>query len=241
MPDPLLEVDDIHTYYGESYVVQGASLSVSEGGVVALLGRNGMGKTTLIHSIVNLKRPERGVVRLRGEPIGHLAPHSIFRRRVALVPQGRRVFASLTVRENLMLPSSSLAGPKRNDGVRWTIEHVFDLFPRLKERAGQFAGSLSGGEQSMLSIGRALMSDPDLLLMDEPSEGLAPVIVQQVEDIIRSLKRAGLSILLVEQNVRLATNVADEVYIIANGRTVYRSAPTALLADEAAKARWLGV
>ena len=241
MPDPLLDVRDIRTYYGDSYVIQGASLAVPEGRAVALLGRNGMGKTTLIRSIVNLTPPARGEVRLRGELLGRVPPYSIFRKRVALVPQGRRVFASLTVRETLMLPAGAFAAPKREGGTRWPIERVFALFPRLKERVGQFAGSLSGGEQSMLAIGRALMADPDLLLMDEPSEGLAPVIVQQVEEIIGSLKAQGLSILLVEQNVRLATNIADEIYILANGRTVYHDTPAALLADEAAKSRWLGV
>jgi len=241
MPEALLEVDNVHTYYGESYVVQGASLAVGEGRVVALLGRNGMGKTTLIRSILNLTPPARGEIRLRGEPIAGLPPHTIFRQRVALVPQGRRIFPSLTVQENLSLPASALAAGPRSQGARWSLDRVYEQFPELKERAGQFAGSLSGGEQSMLSIGRALMADPELLLMDEPSEGLAPVIVQQVESIIRDLKQAGLSILLVEQNVRLATNVADEVYILASGRTVYHGSPGELLADEAAKSRWLGV
>ena len=237
--DPILVVDDIHTYYGDSYVLQGISLSLQPEQVFAVLGRNGMGKTTLIRSILSLTPPARGTVRYQGRDLTGMPAYRIARLPIGLVPQGRRVFGSLTVRENLTLPQSALSGVTRKP--RWTLERVYELFPGLSERAKQMAGSLSGGEQSMLSISRALMRDPDLLVMDEPTEGLAPVIVREIEAIIKRLRAEGLPVLLVEQNYRLAMALADEVAILAGGKTVWTGTPAALQADDSARARWLGV
>jgi branched-chain amino acid transport system ATP-binding protein len=219
----LLAVDDIHTYYGDSYVLQGLSLAVPRSQIVALLGRNGMGKTTLIRSVAGLTPPRAGTIAFDGAPLGGLRPHAIAQRGIGLVPQGRRTFPSLTVRENLLLPTSVLAGRRERlaGGERWTLDTVLREFPNLAQRAGQRARHLSGGEQQMLAIGRALMSNPRLILMDEPSEGLAPVIVTQLGEIMRGLRAHGHSILLVEQNVGLALAVADYVYVLATGRVVH--------------------
>lgn len=242
-PKPILTVDDVHTYYGESYVLQGVSLTVPEGQVVALLGRNGMGKTTLIRSIAGLTPPRRGTITFRGEPIHGLTPYRIARLGIGLVPQGRRIFGSLSVLENLTVPTSSLAGGRRRNGRPggWTRERVLERFPQLRARLRNRGRSLSGGEQSMLAIARALMANPDLLLMDEPSEGLAPVIVDEIGDIMLNLKRDGLSILLVEQRFDLAMAVADRVYIIANGQIVYDGTPADLERQDAIRAQHLGI
>ena len=220
---PLLRVEDVHTYYGDSYVLQGLSLAVPRNQIVALLGRNGMGKTTLIRSVAGLTPPRAGTIVFDGAPLTGLRPHAIAQRGVGLVPQGRRTFPSLTVRENLLLPTSALA--RRRDhgaaGDRWTLDQVLREFPSLAERVRQRARHLSGGEQQMLAIGRALMSNPLLILMDEPSEGLAPVIVRQLAEIMRGLRAHGHSVLLVEQNVDLALAVADYVYVLATGRVVH--------------------
>jgi branched-chain amino acid transport system ATP-binding protein len=225
-------IDDVHTYYGDSYVLQGVTLGVPRGRIVAMLGRNGMGKTTLIRSIAGLTPPRRGTVAYRGRPISGLPPYEIARLGITLVPQGRRTFPSLSVRENLLLPTSRLArGWRSHDGARWTLEAILEEFPRLRERAHQLARHLSGGEQQMLAIGRALITNPDLILMDEPSEGLAPLLVKQIGDIMRRLRDGGHAILLVEQNLGLALAVADEVHILSAGRIVYRGT-----ADELSKA-----
>jgi branched-chain amino acid transport system ATP-binding protein len=229
----VLDVADVHTYYGESHVLQGVSLTVGGSEVVTILGRNGMGKTTLIRSIVGFTPPRRGSVAFRGEQIAGWSAYRIVARGMALVPQGRRVFPSLSVRENLEVA-------RRGSG-RWTLERVYELFPRLRERARNRANKLSGGEQQMLAIGRALMSNPALLLMDEPTEGLAPLLVREVGRVIGELKREGLSILLVEQNLPLALAVADRVHILSRGTIVYSGTPDALRADEAVKSRYLGV
>ena len=215
----MLEIADLQSFYGDAHIVQGASLSVSAGEVVALLGRNGMGKTTLIRSIMGLRPPQvrAGRISWRGEDLAGRAPHEIAARRIALVPQGRRLFASLTVTEHL----TSFKGTRRNG---WTQERIFALFPRLAERKSHRGSQLSGGERQMLAIARALMIDPELVLMDEPSEGLAPVVIQQLEDILLELKRAQMSILLVEQNLYSALAVADRIYILETGRIVYESA-----------------
>jgi branched-chain amino acid transport system ATP-binding protein len=229
----VLEVAGIHTYYGDSHVLHGVSLAVADGEVLTILGRNGMGKTTLIRSIIGFTPPREGTVRLKGQDVAGWAPYRLVERGMALVPQGRRVFPSLSVRENLEVA--------RSGNGRWTIERVYELFPRLRERAGNRANKLSGGEQQMLAIGRALMSNPALLLMDEPTEGLAPLLVREVGRVIGQLKREGLSILLVEQNLPLALGVADRVHILSRGQIVYTGAPAALAADEEIKARYLGV
>ena len=229
----MLEVAGIHTYYGDSHVLHGVSLAVADGEVLTILGRNGMGKTTLIRSIIGFTPPREGTVRLKGQDVAGWAPYRLVERGMALVPQGRRVFPSLSVRENLEVA--------RSGNGRWTIERVYELFPRLRERAGNRANKLSGGEQQMLAIGRALMSNPALLLMDEPTEGLAPLLVREVGRVIGQLKREGLSILLVEQNLPLALGVADRVHILSRGQIVYTGAPAALAADEEVKARYLGV
>ena len=229
----VLEVEDVHTYYGVSHVLQGISLRVGEGEVLGILGRNGMGKTTLIRSIIGFTPPRRGVVRLRGADITRWPSYRMVAAGLALVPQGRRVFPSLTVRENLDVA--------RRAGGRWTRERVERLFPRLAERARSRAGSLSGGEQQMLAIGRALMTDPQLLLLDEPTEGLAPLLVREVGRVIGDLRGAGLSILLVEQNLSLALAVVDRVHILSRGQIVHSARPDALAADEPIKSRYLGV
>ena len=229
----VLDVVDVHTYYGESHVLHGVTLTVADGEVLTILGRNGMGKTTLIRSIIGFTPPRVGTVRLKGQDVAGFPPYRLVERGVALVPQGRRVFPSLSVRENLDVA-------RRGKG-RWNVERVYELFPRLRERAESRANKLSGGEQQMLAIARALMSNPELLLMDEPTEGLAPLLVREVGRVIGELKREGLSILLVEQNLPLALGVADRVHILSRGQIVYTGAPAALAADEEVKSRYLGV
>jgi branched-chain amino acid transport system ATP-binding protein len=228
-----LEVEGVHTYYGESHVLQGVSLRVTPGEVLAILGRNGMGKTTLIRTIVGFTPPRAGRVRYRDAEITRLPPFRMVALGMALVPQGRRVFPSLSVRENLEVA--------RRGAGRWSLEQVYALFPRLRERAGNRANKLSGGEQQMLAIGRALMSNPDLLLMDEPTEGLAPLLVREVGRVIAELKRSGLSILLVEQNLALALSVADRVHVLSRGQIVHTGTPAELMANDDVKTRYLGV
>ncbi len=229
----MLEVEGVHTYYGGSHVLQGVSLTVGAGEVLTILGRNGMGKTTLIRTIVGFTPPRRGRVRFKGEDTTRWPPFRMVNLGMALVPQGRRVFPSLSVRENLEVA-------RRGRG-RWTLERVYDVFPRLRERAGNRANKLSGGEQQMLAIGRALMSNPELLLMDEPTEGLAPLLVREVGRVLGELKRAGLSILLVEQNLPLALSVADRVHVLSRGQIVHSGTPAGLMANEEVKSRYLGV
>jgi branched-chain amino acid transport system ATP-binding protein len=228
-----LEVEGVHTYYGESHVLQGVSLHVEPGEVLAILGRNGMGKTTLIRTIVGFTPPRDGRVRYKDTEISRMPSFRMVELGMALVPQGRRVFPSLSVRENLEVA-------RRGTG-RWSLEQVYALFPRLRERAGNRANKLSGGEQQMLAIGRALMSNPDLLLMDEPTEGLAPLLVREVGRVIAELKRSGLSILLVEQNLALALSVADRVHVLSRGQIVHTGTPAELMTNDDVKSRYLGV
>jgi len=227
-----LTVDGIHTYYEDSHVLHGVSLVVGHGEAVALLGRNGAGKTTVIRSIVGFTPPRAGRVVWEDTAIEGWPPYRIARRGIALVPQGRRIFAPLSVRENLTIGARAKG---------WSLERVFDLFPRLRERQAQAGGTLSGGEQQMLAIGRALLTNGRLLLLDEPSEGLAPIVVREIGHVVRSLKGQGLSILLVEQNYHLALSVADRVYVMSKGQIVYEGRPAALQADEGTKRRYLGV
>jgi branched-chain amino acid transport system ATP-binding protein len=230
----MLEVRDIHTYYGDSHVLQGISLRMERGQVVGVLGRNGMGKTTLIRSIIGFTAPRRGQVLFKDRDITAWPSNRAVALGLGLVPQGRRVFPSLTVIENLTVAI-------KGNGGAWTLERVLELFPRLRERGAHRAGKLSGGEQQMLAIARALMTNPELLLMDEPTEGLAPLLVREVGRIIESLKTQGLSILLVEQNLPLALRVVDHVHVLSRGRVVHSSGPDALWRNEEIKSRYLGL
>jgi branched-chain amino acid transport system ATP-binding protein len=232
----MLELIDVHTYYGESYVLQGISLEVGEGSVVVIVGRNGMGKTTIIRSIIGFTPPSRGVVRFKNKDITSFKPYEIAKMGMGLVPQGRRIFSLLSVKENLTMSARNMGKPEA-----WSLENVYSVFPILKERANYKGNLLSGGEQQMLAIGRALMTNPDLLLMDEPSEGLAPVIVREVGRIIGQLKKSGFSILLVEQNLPMALDVADYIYVIGRGTIVYQSTPEELKNNEEVKSKYLGV
>jgi branched-chain amino acid transport system ATP-binding protein len=234
----MLEVRDIHTYYGDSYVLQGMSLRVERGQAVGIVGRNGMGKTTLIRSIVGFTPPRRGQVLFKDHDITGWPSNRSVSLGLGLVPQGRRVFPSLTVLENLLVAAR---GPAHAVGGPWTVDRVMDLFPRLRERAGTRAGKLSGGEQQMLAIARALMTNPELLLMDEPTEGLAPLLVREVGRVIEGLKASGLSILLVEQNLPLAIRLADHVHVVSRGRIVHSGPASELWANADVKSRYLGV
>ncbi len=233
----ILEVRDLHSFYGNAHVVCGASLTVGAGEVVALLGRNGMGKTTLIRSIMGLQPPQvaGGDIRWRGETLLGLRPHAVAARRIAIVPQGRRLFGSLTVLEHMTMLKS------RRATKGWTVERIFALFPRLAERRSHLASQLSGGERQMLAVARALMIDPQLILMDEPSEGLAPIMVQHLEGIVGDLKKDGLSILLVEQNLYTALAVADRVYILETGKVVHEATSSEIARDPRSLGKYLGV
>jgi len=231
----MLEVRGVETFYGSSYVLQGVSLDVPDRSLVALLGRNGVGKTTLVRSITGLTPAASGAILLDGVDITATPTHLITRMGVGLVPQGRLIFPTLTVEENLTI---GVRPSRRGD---WTLDRVCALFPNLAARRGNRGSQLSGGEQQMLAIGRALMTNPSLLLLDEPSEGLAPMLVRQVADTIRRLRSEGMSILLVEQNLHLALEVADRVYIMTKGRVVYEGLPDELAKDEQTKAQQLGI
>ena len=231
----MLDVEDIHTYYGDAYVLQGLSLKLEQGQILGLLGRNGVGKTTLVKSIVGFNPPRRGRIVFKGADITHVSSFETVRGGLGLVPQGRRVFPTLSVEENLRVAER---GIERHG---WNAERVYGLFPQLKERRGQRAKTLSGGEQQMLAIGRALMTNPDCLIMDEPSEGLAPIIIQGVWEAVSKLKEQGLSILLVEQNTALALKLVDHVHVMSKGRVVYSASPQELWANEEVKASYLGI
>ncbi len=232
-----LSLSEVDALYGESHVLHGISFSLNAGRVLALLGRNGAGKTTCMNAIIGFLTPRTGEIRLFGEAIESLSPEKISRNGVGFVPQGRRIFSTLTVRENLAVSRQKRVGV----ATPWTLERVIELFPRLKDRLQQLAGSLSGGEQQMLAIGRALMGNPRVLLMDEPSEGLAPLIVAEVGRTIARLKQEGQSILLVEQNIKLALDLADEVVILNTGRVAFSGSAGQVRSDQALITQHLGV
>ena len=238
MATDALAVSDIDAFYGDSHVLHGVSFSLQGGRLLGLLGRNGAGKTTCMSTIMGFLVPRRGTISLYGEAVAGLAPDVIARKGIRLVPQGRRMFRTLTVRENLMVAAQSHGNGGR-DGR--SIERVFALFPRLKERHAQLAGLLSGGEQQMLAIARALMGNPRVLLMDEPSEGLAPQLVNEVGRTIAQLKAEGHSIILVEQNIKLTLDLADDIVIINTGHVVFRGAADAIKLDDAIVSQHLGV
>ncbi len=232
----VLQVEDIHTYYGAVYVLQGVSLRVGRGAVVAVLGRNGAGKTTLLRSIMGLTPPRTGGIAYKGEQITRLPAHRMASLGIGYVPQGHRVFPSLSVGENL-----GVGLPMSRPSLRLGLERALDLFPQLKVRIAQRGGTLSGGEQQMLSTGRALVPQPDLMLMDEPTEGLAPLLVREMERIVQELKAGERSVLLVEQNISFALRVSDFVYVMNKGRIVHQCPPDELKRDEEVKSRYLGV
>jgi branched-chain amino acid transport system ATP-binding protein len=232
-----LSLRDIHAFYGDSHILHGVSFSLPAGGVLALLGRNGAGKTTCISTIIGFLKPRGGQIRLFGEPINGLSPERISHLGIGLVPQGRRIFPSLTTRENLVVAQQCGNSPAR----LWSLERIYEMFPQLRERHAQLAGTLSGGEQQMLAIGRALMGNPRVLLLDEPSEGLAPLIVAEVGRAIRRLKDEGQSIVLVEQNRQLALDVADSAVILNTGHCVFAGDASELLNNEELIAQNLGV
>ena len=232
-----LVLEEVHAFYGDSHVLQGISFALGEGRLLGLLGRNGAGKTTTLATIVGLVRPRGGRIAAFGRTIGGLAPEAVAVRGIALVPQGRRIFRSLSVRENLIV-----AARRGADGhAAWTLPRVFATFPRLAERQSHQAGVLSGGEQQMLAIGRALMTNPRLLLMDEPSEGLAPQIVAEVLAIVRRLKQEGLSIVLVEQNARFVLDLADDVVILNTGSVALAESAAAVRSGAVDLQSYLGV
>jgi len=231
----ILEIKDVHTYYGDSHVLQGVSLNIEKGDVVALLGRNGAGKTTLVHTIIGFNPPRSGKIVFDGVDITSLKTHLIARLGIGLIPQGRRVFRSLTVSENLDIAA------RPGHALNFSMDEVFSLFPNLRARFRSRGRNLSGGEQQMLACGRALVGNPTLLMLDEPSEGLAPLLVREVEGVIRKIKAEGLSILLVEQNFSFALRLADYVYVMNRGVVVHESSPEELQQNSEVKSKYLGV
>ena len=232
----ILKVDDINVYYGSIHAIKGISFEVNEGEIVTLIGANGAGKSTTLNTISGLLRSKTGHIEFMGQPLNHVPSHKVVSKGLALVPEGRRIFLQMTVQENLDMGAFS----RKGGNIDADMERVFEQFPRLKERRKQVAGTLSGGEQQMLAMGRALMSNPKLLMLDEPSMGLAPILVEQIFDIIKSLHKAGTTILLVEQNAQAALSVADRGYVLETGRIVTTGTGAELLASPAIKKAYLG-
>jgi branched-chain amino acid transport system ATP-binding protein len=233
-----LEVRDLHAHYGKSHILHGVGLGVDRGEIVCLLGRNGVGKSTTLKSIMGLVTPSRGTVTFKGRPVAGLPPHRIARLGLGYVPEERRIFPTITVKENLLMGIKPGAPA---DGAGWTLERVYEFFPRLKERERQRAGTLSGGEQQMLTIGRTLMGNPDLLLIDEPTEGLAPMVVEQVERILTEVHRSGTPILLVEQSMETALALAQRVYVMSKGRIVFSGSVRELQASDEVRKQYLEI
>ena len=234
--EPILNVEDINVYYGSIHAVKGVSFQVNQGEIVTLIGANGAGKSTTLNTISGLLHSKTGSITFMGEALNKYPCHKIVSKGLAMVPEGRRIFLQMTVEENLEMGAFT----QPNAGVDADLERVFDQFPRLKERRRQIAGTLSGGEQQMLAMGRALMSHPKLLMMDEPSMGLAPILVEQIFDIIKDLHKAGTTILLVEQNAQAALSVADRGYVLETGRIVTSGTGHELLESPAIKKAYLG-
>ena len=232
----ILKVDDINVYYGSIHAIKGISFEVNEGEIVTLIGANGAGKSTTLNTISGLLHSKTGHIEFMGEPLNHVPSHKVVSKGLALVPEGRRIFLQMSVQENLNMGAFS----RRGGNIDADMERVFEQFPRLKERRKQVAGTLSGGEQQMLAMGRALMSNPKLLMLDEPSMGLAPILVEQIFDIIKNLHKAGTTILLVEQNAQAALSVADRGYVLETGKIVTTGTGAELLASPAIKKAYLG-
>ncbi len=232
----LLNVNDIHVYYGAIHAIKGISFEVAEGEIVTLIGANGAGKTTTLNTVAGLLHPKSGTVEFMGENLAHTPGHKIVSKGLALVPEGRRVFLQMSVEDNLEMGAFT----QPNSTIKPGLELVYEHFPRLKERRKQVAGTLSGGEQQMLAMGRALMSNPKLMMLDEPSMGLAPILVEQIFEIIQSLHKAGTTILLIEQNAQMALSVADRGYVLETGKIVASGTGAELLQNEAVKKAYLG-
>lgn len=232
----ILKVDDINVYYGSIHAIKGISFEVEEGEVVTLIGANGAGKSTTLNTISGLLRSKTGSIEFMGQSLAKVPSHKIVERGLALVPEGRRIFLQMTVQENLEMGAFTQKGGE----TQQDLEKIYALFPRLKERLKQMAGTLSGGEQQMLAMGRALMSNPRLLMLDEPSMGLAPILVEQIFDIIQELNKGGATILLVEQNAQMALSVAHRGYVLETGRITLSGPGKQLLEDEAVKKAYLG-
>ena len=237
----LLAVEELHAHYGKSHILHGVSLQIDAGEIVCLLGRNGVGKSTTLKSIMGLVRPSRGRVLFKGTAIEGLPPYRVARLGLGYVPEERRIFPTITVRENLLM---GIKGSRARNGARengWTLERVYEFFPRLKERERQRAGTLSGGEQQMLTMGRTLMGNPDLLLVDEPTEGLAPMIVEQVERILHAIHTSGTPVLLVEQSMETALALAERVYVMSKGQIVFQGSVRELQESDTVRKQYLEV
>lgn len=232
----MLQVDNLNVYYGNIHAIKDISFDIKQGEIVTLIGANGAGKSTILKTLSGLLRSKTGSVKFMDQDIHHMAPNAIVKNGLAHVPEGRRVFAQMTVEENLEMGAYT----RKSSEIAPSLEHIYDLFPRLKERRRQTAGTLSGGEQQMLAMGRAMMSKPTLLMLDEPSMGLAPILIEQIFDIIKELHKQGTTILLVEQNAQMALSIADRGYVLETGRIVLTAPARDLLEDDAVRKAYLG-
>ncbi len=237
----ILQVHDIHSYYGKSHILQGVCMSLSEGEVVCLLGRNGVGKTTTLKTIMGMIPPKKGKILFRGKEIQGMSPHRIAQLGIGIVPEERRIFPTLSVHENLLIGMKSNNGSKAANRINWTTDKIYELFPRLQERRKNRGAHLSGGEQQMLTIARTLMGNPELILVDEPTEGLAPLIVKMVIEILARIRQSGVTILLVEQNFKAAMKLATRFYVMSKGQIVFEGDARALELAEDVRRQYLEV